>query len=93
MSEPKTYAEEVVGLLRLAADRVERGDPYISVSHNCEFEYDAWQRAGSTAMVRNLRARFHSIRFEMRVAEPPRPHARCRCGLVGDHEPTCPEVE
>lgn len=92
MSEPKTYAEELAGLLRLAADRVERGDPYMNVHHECTHEYDPWHRSG-TAMVRNLRARFHSIRFEMRVAEPPRPHARCRCGLVGDHEPTCPEVE
>lgn len=92
MSESKTYAEELAGLLRLAADRVERGDPYMNVRHDCTHEYDSWHLSG-TAMVRNLRARFHSIHLTMRVAEPPRPRMRCRCGLTSGHEPTCPEAE
>lgn len=93
MSEPKTYDEELAGLLRLAADRVERGDPYMNVRHDCTNEYDVWQRSGYRSEVQSLRARLHSIHFTMRVAEPPPARARCRCGLVGDHEPTCPEVE
>lgn len=88
-------SNDLVDLLRLAADRLER-DPMCGLdvlTHTCEFEYDVWQRSGFATEVLALHARRHSIRFDMWVVEPTKPRTRCRCGLVGDHEPTCPEVE
>jgi hypothetical protein len=80
-------------LLRLAADRLER-DPTCGLddlAYACDLEHDTRHAYGGPKFYAIL-ARRYTIGFSMRVAEPPGPCVRCRCGLTTGHEPTCPEL-